>query len=70
MSKAKRYTNKSQNVRNFTLKGILLYLLPAPILLTAIIAFLRGDVSAIITNSIAFSLFLLVASLAKRGFVQ
>ena len=52
------------------MKGILLYLLPAPILLTAVLSFLRGDVSAIVTNSIAFALFLLAASLAKRGFIQ
>ncbi len=70
MSKAKRYGQNSQKLRSFTLKGLLLYLLPAPILLADIIAFLRGDVAAIITNSIAFALFLLAATLAKRGFVQ
>ncbi len=52
------------------MRGILLYLLPAPVLITAIVSFLRGDVSAIITNSIAFALFLLAATLARRGFLQ
>ncbi len=70
MSKAKRYGQNGQKLRSFTMKGILLYLLPAPILLSAIVAFLRGDIAAIITNSIAFALFLLAATLAKRGFVQ
>ncbi len=70
MAKVKRYGQDSQNLKSFTMKGILLYLLPSPILLTAIISFLRGDVSAIITNSIAFALFLLAASLARRGFLQ
>ena len=70
MAKVKRYGQDSQKLRSFTMKGILLYLLPAPILLTTIISFLRGDVSAIITNSIAFALFLLAATLARRGFLQ
>ncbi len=70
MAKAKRYGQDSQKLRSFTMKGLLLYLLPAPVLLTAIISFLRGDVSAIITNSIAFALFLLAATLARRGFLQ
>lgn len=70
MAKAKRYGQNSQNLKSFTMKGILLYLLPAPILLTAIFSFLRGDVSDIVTNSIAFALFLLAAALARRGFLQ
>ncbi len=52
------------------MKGILLYILPAPILLTAIFSFLNEDATAIITNSIAFALFLLTATLARRGFLQ
>jgi len=67
MSKAKRY---GQNPKAFTMKGILLYLLPAPILITAIFSFLHGNSAAIITNSIAFGLFLLTAALARRGFLQ
>ena len=70
MAKAKRYGQNSQNLKSFTMKGILLYILPAPVLLTTIFSFLRGDVSDIITNSIAFALFLLAATLARRGFVQ
>ena len=67
MSKAKRYTPQQKTVH---IKGWLLYLLPAPILLSAIFAFLGGNVSQIISNSIAFALFLLAATLAKRGFNQ
>ena len=69
MSKAKRYGTNSPNTKPFTLKGVLLYILPAPVLLTAIFSFLEGDVSSIITNSIAFALFLLTASLARKGFL-
>ncbi len=68
MSKAKRYTpNKTSSL---SLKGLLLYILPAPIMITAVFAFLRGDVSAILNNSIALVLFLITATLAKRGFSQ
>jgi len=69
MSKAKRYGTNSPNRKPFTLKGLLLYILPAPVLLTAIFSFLEGDVRSIITNSIAFALFLLTATLARKGFL-
>jgi len=68
MSKAKRYTENKKSA--LSLKGLLLYILPAPIMITAIFAFLRGDVSAILNNSLALVLFLITATLAKRGFRQ
>jgi 5-bromo-4-chloroindolyl phosphate hydrolysis protein len=68
MSKAKRYTTNKKT--SLSLKGLLLYILPAPIMITAIFAFLNGEVSAIINNSIALVLFLITATLAKRGFKQ
>jgi len=68
MAKTKRYTpNKPSSL---SLKGLLLYILPAPIMITAIFAFLRGDMAAILNNSIALVLFLITATLAKRGFRQ
>jgi 5-bromo-4-chloroindolyl phosphate hydrolysis protein len=70
MANVKRYREKApEKKRVVTLKGILLYLLPAPLLISAVFAFLRGDASAIISNSIAFALFLLAASLARKGFI-
>ncbi len=69
MSKAKRYDAHAAKRKNSTLKGILLYLLPAPILITAFLAFLAGDVHTIITTSISFALFFLSATVAKRGFI-
>jgi 5-bromo-4-chloroindolyl phosphate hydrolysis protein len=68
MSKAKRYSKNSDNRMSFSIKGILLFLLPAPILLTSFLALLSGDVKGIITNSIAFALFLLAAYVARKGF--
>ncbi len=65
-SAAKRYDPKEN--RDKMLKGTFLYLILVPIVLTLIIAFLHGDVSAIISNAISFGLFLLTASIAKRGF--
>lgn len=69
MSKATRYGLNSVNPKPFTLKGLLLYILPFPILLSAIFAFLDGDVRAIMTNSLSFALFLLTASIARKGFL-
>jgi 5-bromo-4-chloroindolyl phosphate hydrolysis protein len=65
-SAAKRYDPKEKT--NKTLKGTFLYLILVPIVLTLIVAFLQGDVSAIVSNAISFGLFLLTASIAKRGF--
>ncbi len=65
-SSAKRYNPKEAKAK--TIKGIFLYLLLVPIIVTIIIAFLQGDVSAIISNTISFGLFFLTASIAKRGF--
>ena len=65
-SAAKRYDPKE--VKTTTLKGTFIYLLLVPITLTIIIAFLQGNVSAIILNSVSFGLFLLTASIAKKGF--
>lgn len=67
-SKAKRYGQESQENKIITLKGTLLYILPFPLLIAAVFSFLEGDVSAIISNSVAFALFLLSASIARRGF--
>ncbi len=65
-SAAKRYDPKKEKIT--TLKGVFLYLLLIPIIITLIFAFLQGNISAIISNTISFGLFLLTASIAKRGF--
>lgn len=69
MAKAKRYTPDSSNDKKLFIKGILLYVLPIPILWTLFFALLNGDFSGIVANGIGFSLFLLAATLARRGFM-
>jgi len=69
MGKAKRYQPDQNSKKPFFLKGILLYILPLPILWTLFFALLNGDFNAIIINGIAYALFLFAASIARRGFI-
>jgi hypothetical protein len=50
MAKAKRYQPDQNDKKPFFLKGILLYILPLPILWTLFFALLNGDFSGIIIN--------------------
>lgn len=68
MSKATRYTPKSANASLY--KGLLLYILPSPLLVTLVFAIVKGSSSTIISSVIAIALFYLAATLAKRGFKQ
>ncbi len=68
MAKAKKYIPNTETNRPFFIKGILLYILPLPILLTLFLALLSGNFIAIVTNGVAYGLFLLGASVARRGF--
>ena len=69
MAQTKRYEPNKNGKKPFLLKGILLYLLPLPILLTLFFALLNGEFRLIIVNGIAYALFLFAASIARRGFV-
>jgi len=66
MSSAKRY-NPSKK-RTTPLTGILLYLLPSPILLAIIISFFTQNSISIIKYSISYGLFFIGAKVAKKGF--
>ena len=66
MSSAKRYDPSKK--RTTSLTGILLYLLPFPILLAIIISFLSQNPISIIKYSISYGLFFLGAKVAKKGF--
>jgi len=68
MAQAKRYEPNQNSKKPFLLKGILLYLLPLPILWTLFFALLNGDFTGIIVNGISYTLFLFGASFARRGF--
>jgi 5-bromo-4-chloroindolyl phosphate hydrolysis protein len=69
MAHVKKYNPTKNGKKTLFLKGILLYLLPLPILWTLFFALLNGEFRLIIVNGIAYALFLLGASFARRGFV-
>ena len=64
---AKRYEPAIHNVR-YGIKGILLYLLPLPSLITAIGSLMRGDVMDTLVTGGIFAAFMVGASVARRGF--
>ncbi len=66
MSKAKRYD--ASRVATKSYRGVLLYLLPLPILFAIMISFFTHSGISIIKYSIAYGLFLISASIAKKGF--
>ena len=69
MSKAKRY-NPTQPKQLPSSKGILLYLFLVPLFMALVLALFQTNIKAFILNSFSFFLFLSVATLAKKGFVQ
>lgn len=66
-SAAKRYEPTIHNVR-YGIKGILLYLLPLPALITAIGSLMRGDVMDTLVTGGVFATFMVGASVARHGF--
>jgi len=67
--KTKKYQPSQNSKKPFFIKGILLYILPLPILLTLFFALLNGDFQGIIINGIAYALFILGATIARKGFL-
>ncbi|RVU86127.1 5-bromo-4-chloroindolyl phosphate hydrolysis protein [Leucothrix sargassi] len=71
MSNAKRYKPNNGSPLGqirLGLKGILLYMMPVPVLLAAVISLVRGDFWATIINGSAFAAFMLAAVIARHGF--
>jgi 5-bromo-4-chloroindolyl phosphate hydrolysis protein len=66
-SAAKRYEPAIHNVR-YGIKGILLYLLPLPSLITAIGSLMRGDVMDTLVTGGIFAAFMIGATVARHGF--
>ncbi len=60
----------SQNRATAGFKGILLYIMPIPIFIAAIIALLKGDFSNTLLTAASFGGFMLSAVIARRGFKQ
>jgi len=69
MSKAKRYKATKRPTFNYN-KGALLYLFLIPLLLSVILALFNTNIESFILSSVSFFLFLVVATLAKKGFLQ
>ena len=70
MSNAKRYTPDKESLGQIRLgiKGILLYLMPTPVLIAAVVSLVSGDFWPTIINGGAFSAFMLAAVIARHGF--
>lgn len=70
MSNAKRYSPDDSGVSNFKigLKGILLFIMPVPVLVAAVVSLIGGNFWATVINGAAFSGFMLSAVIARHGF--
>lgn len=64
---AKRYDPTLHAVR-YGIKGILLYLLPLPVLITAIVSLMRGAVTDTLITGGAFAAYMVAATIARQGF--
>lgn len=67
MTAAKRYEPAVHNIR-YGIKGILLYLLPLPVLITAIGSLMRGAVFDTLFTGGIFAAYMLGATIARQGF--
>ena len=70
MSKAKRYDPENQilNTVKTGLKGILLFLMPLPVLLAAIIHLVKGQIIGSVVAGALFTGFMVAAIVARHGF--
>lgn len=70
MGSAKRYHPATDEKRPFFIKGVLLYLLTLPLILALFFALLGGATGAIIPLAVSTALYLLGATIARRGFLM
>ncbi len=70
MSKAKRYTAEQQNKDNSKtgIKGLLLFLMPLPVLIAALMSLFKGQFGYTLLSGILFTAFMIAAIVAHRGF--
>jgi 5-bromo-4-chloroindolyl phosphate hydrolysis protein len=69
MSKATRYTPKSRPAFTYV-EGTLLYLFLVPLFLATLLALFNTQIKMFILSGLSFFLFLAVANLARKGFLQ
>lgn len=67
MTAVKRYEPAIHNIR-YGIKGVLLYLLPLPVLITAIGSLMRGSVIDTLVTGGVFAAYMLGATIARQGF--
>ena len=70
MSSAKRYSPEAKAISKvkYGLKGFLLFALPFPLLIAAIISLVRGEMFHTIVSGAAFTGFMVTALIAREGF--
>ncbi|MEH6456294.1 MAG: 5-bromo-4-chloroindolyl phosphate hydrolysis family protein [Cocleimonas sp.] len=70
MSKATRYDpeNKILNTVRTGFKGLLLFVMPMPVLFAAIVHLLKGNITLSITSGLLFAGFMIAAVVARHGF--
>jgi len=69
MAKTKRYTPKEKPTFS-ALKGSLLYVFLVPLFFSVVLSLFQTNIKAFVLDSISFFLFLAVASVAHKGFLQ
>ncbi len=70
MSKAKRYNPISKDKKPFFIKGLMLYILTLPLVFALFFALIGSGSVSIVTLGISTALYLLGATIARRGFLQ
>ena len=71
LSRAQRYTPAARDAAHqirYGVKGLLLYFLPFPVLIAAIISLLRGDIGNTLITGGAFAAYMVAATIARHGF--
>lgn len=70
MSQAKRYSPEAKALSKvkYGLKGFLLFVLPIPLLITAIISIARGEMFHTLISGAAFAGYMISAMVAREGF--
>lgn len=70
MSSAKRYSPEANALSKvkYGLKGLLLFVLPMPLLIATIISLIRGDMLNTLVSAGAFAGFMMAAIVARAGF--
>lgn len=70
MSKATRYDPENKIINNVRtgFKGLLLFIMPMPVLLATIVNLLKGNIFASISSGLLFTGFMIAAIIARHGF--